>query len=77
MHSDRLTENVNKFADWSKTKFPLVIADSSNQFHTAAKSIQKNSHEFQIKLTPFLITLDYKNTNFSLQKYNNNKFFCT
>ena len=24
MHSDGLTEYVNKFADWSKTKFPLV-----------------------------------------------------
>ena len=25
MDSDWLTENVNKFADWSKTKFPLVM----------------------------------------------------
>ena len=25
MHFDWLTENVNKFADWSKTKFLLVL----------------------------------------------------
>ena len=25
MHSDWLTKNVNEFADWSKTKFPLVL----------------------------------------------------
>ena len=30
MHSDWRTENVNKFADWRKAKFPLVGQHSFN-----------------------------------------------
>ena len=34
MHSDWLTENENKFADWSKTKFSLVSKDHTT-VHTS------------------------------------------
>ena len=38
----------------------IWVSDSSNKFHMAANAIQKNTHEFQTELMPFLIMSGYK-----------------
>ena len=55
------------------------ISDGSNKLNMAANSIQKNTHEFQTKLTPIYqvyTKILLRTTTKKIQKNNGNKFFC-
>ena len=54
MHSDWPTENVNKFADWSKTKSPLVRAAATGpvKIFSGSQSLEINKNNLTSQCIP-------------------------